>query len=997
MTSVYEETDALLEDHPEREQALHALLELDSTEETWAFTDADVDSGTFGDLVSRGIVEKVDGEYRLSNPDAIAAALEGEEYDESEASGRISLPSLSLADTDTVLVASVVGLLALTFLMRTAFSWGGIFRGEQIVLLGNDPYLYRYWVEELLRTDPTLGTMPAPVPKQDVLMVALMWGGATLLGGTKHDAGLVLAWYPVVASLITAGLVYTVTAEAFGDKRISVASLAVFAVTPVVSYRAALGFGDHHALDYIWVGTAVLGLVLLSVEQEDWRTPTARRLSGVLALAVALAATVHTWRAGPLLLLPIALFIVLRTASDIRSGQSPVAANVWYCVGLGLGAVLAAIPHFLYGWSGPYRVVSPALLFAGSIAVLAIGEIAYQRNVSGKVALGAEIGGGVLVAIVAYTTIPAVKSAVLTGSQYFATRASSGIAETYSLFSPAFGGFVGPILFFGLAFFFGVGALVWTTWKITKNHQPAWVILVAYTWSFLVASIIQVRFAGQLAIVLAIFSGLSFVYLAHLTDVTDIPRPFVVANEEVSEGRERFHGTSEGTRTLTIPGKQGILAVGLLFILVSGMGFVQTPIKTGQLAISSSTYDAATATNQYAEQENVDWPQNYVLSDWGRNRVYNYFVNGHSRSYAYAKEHYGEFLLSTNSTKWTQKLREDNVGFVVLQDIQTETKPDSMQATLWKRFGSYGNDTRGLGQFRAIYANGAKKVFEVVPGARITGTASPNTTTTVTHRVTIPGAEFTYTRKVETNQYGEYGIAVPYPGTYSLFGDQKRVGEMSVDQGQVVGNYYLHLPFDEGAGTVATDPIGNRRVSVDTDSWTRGVRESAVSFREKSSSIRVDDGMAEIGSSESLTVAFWVKGDLSDSPYQYPTAVTTSGQTSQIWVGARKPAGTFGVQVTGADGTTVRNYAIEETNFEEWTLVVAVLDRDDGELKLYRNGTLVGNRDAARVGEIREQTLYIGGHSKSHRLSASVDDVRVYTKALTEEEIDALYRNMTTR
>ncbi|QSG08040.1 UDP-glucose 6-dehydrogenase [Halapricum desulfuricans] len=50
-------TESLLEDRPDLETALEELLTVDAERDTWTFDDVPVDSGTFGELVSREIVE----------------------------------------------------------------------------------------------------------------------------------------------------------------------------------------------------------------------------------------------------------------------------------------------------------------------------------------------------------------------------------------------------------------------------------------------------------------------------------------------------------------------------------------------------------------------------------------------------------------------------------------------------------------------------------------------------------------------------------------------------------------------------------------------------------------------------------------------------------------------------------------------------------------------------------------------------------------------------
>jgi dolichyl-diphosphooligosaccharide--protein glycosyltransferase len=69
------EVRKLLEERPDLEPALEAVQ---AAEMPWTFEDVDVDSGRFGELVSRDLVQSVEQGYRLANPEAVERALTGE-------------------------------------------------------------------------------------------------------------------------------------------------------------------------------------------------------------------------------------------------------------------------------------------------------------------------------------------------------------------------------------------------------------------------------------------------------------------------------------------------------------------------------------------------------------------------------------------------------------------------------------------------------------------------------------------------------------------------------------------------------------------------------------------------------------------------------------------------------------------------------------------------------------------------------------------------------
>ena len=70
------EVAAVLAERPDLEDALESIRTVDDEHETWTFDDLSIDSGTFGEVVSEGLVEKTDDGYRL--PEVTRRALDGE-------------------------------------------------------------------------------------------------------------------------------------------------------------------------------------------------------------------------------------------------------------------------------------------------------------------------------------------------------------------------------------------------------------------------------------------------------------------------------------------------------------------------------------------------------------------------------------------------------------------------------------------------------------------------------------------------------------------------------------------------------------------------------------------------------------------------------------------------------------------------------------------------------------------------------------------------------
>ncbi len=170
MAEVQAEVDDLLLDRPEVEEDLRSILTVDAEQERWSFDDIPADSGTFGELVSRGIVEQAGAGYRVADRAAVKRGLNGSATDtvadRSDPDGGTADPAATAGslvnDIDRIWVGSLLGALALVVVMRTAFSLPSVMRGDDILLLANDPYYYRHAVETVLETGLNK-KQPAPI------------------------------------------------------------------------------------------------------------------------------------------------------------------------------------------------------------------------------------------------------------------------------------------------------------------------------------------------------------------------------------------------------------------------------------------------------------------------------------------------------------------------------------------------------------------------------------------------------------------------------------------------------------------------------------------------------------------------------------------------------------------------------------------------------------------------------------------------------------------
>ncbi|WP_323677108.1 hypothetical protein [Halorubellus sp. PRR65] len=758
MVSAREVRD-LLDDRPDLESALEAAL---AAEPPWTFDDVDVDSGVFGELVSRDVVVEGDAGYRLADPEAVRRALND---DLDDAAGRATGfdPEIPRFDVGRLELAAVVGALALVLVLRLT-SVPLVFQGDAVVLSSNDPYYYRYWLEQLL-SDPetTLSSLPGTVSKGEPLMLAALWFVTVALGGTAVTAGTVLAWFPVVSAVLSAALVYAIAVVVTDDRRIGVASVVMLAVLPSHAFRTSVGFADHHAFDYPWLALTLLGTVLIANWARSEGATDVGVIGGIASIGVGVAGQTLAWEAGPLLIAPLGVAIAAMSVTAVNRNESVLTSVGPIVAGVGLAAALAWFGHSTYSWHTTLVASAPLMLTLSGGGVLVVGELWYRLDLPTAGLVVVELVG-VAAGTFAFQSLRPEMWSRLTSSVTERLLARRNIAEVQSLFSDS----AGWLLLFGFLLLLALPYVVWASYRLLDDDR--WTPVAVYAWYLLVLAAIQVRFAGQLSLLVAVFAGFGFIHLAAWIDVARPPAPL----------------SGGVVQRLTVPDRRQALTLVGLFVLISGLSIVQVPVKTSQTTAPNQGYDAAAWVAEYSDAHDMQYPENYVFSQWAHNRMYNYFVSGESRSYGFARSNYADFVTSTNETKWYERI-QDRVGFIVTS-TDVIANGSTLGTRLHRHNGSRAASTAGLAHYRLLHAEdgGAYKVFTLVEGAEIRGETEPNSSVTVRTTVTLESYSFEYVRETTTDANGSYSVRVPYPGTYRVAGESVRVPEDAVRNGTQV-------------------------------------------------------------------------------------------------------------------------------------------------------------------------------------------------------------------
>jgi dolichyl-diphosphooligosaccharide--protein glycosyltransferase len=481
-------------------------------------------------------------------------------------------------------------------------------------------------------------------------------------------------------------------------------------------------------------------------------------------------------------LLPLAPGLALAALVEIRRpGPERLAPVVAGLVG---GAALAHLVHLLLGWQYAAVVYALDLLALGSVGLLALVVGIRRLDGSWTWLAAAEVVLGIG-AVVAVRRIPVVSAELDAGLDFFLRSGPAELAGVGANY-----GAVGVLVILGFASVLAAPMLPFAAKWGWQRLESGWFVVGVYTVHFGVLAALQRRFGGELAPFAAILGGVGFVLLASWFDLVKPPVPRRLAGGD-TDGAVAADGGDDDD-ALVVPDRTRVALLAGLAGVAVGSGSLYAALIDRRLVITDATYEAARWITDYVDEHDIPYPESYVLSKWGRNRVYNYFVNGEAASYGYAARTYEDFLFSNDADSWYEEFA-DRVGFVVTRDLPHLglISASTVQSTLHDRFGSATiSNIGGVGHFRAMFAtdDGARKVFRVVPGATIRGPAPAETARVrLVADVSIPGDEFEYVRRATVTD-GTFEVTVANPGTYRIGRGETtvEVSERAVQAGETV-------------------------------------------------------------------------------------------------------------------------------------------------------------------------------------------------------------------
>ncbi len=239
----------------------------------------------------------------------------------------------------------------------------------------------------------------------------------------------------------------------------------------------------------------------------------------------------------------------------------------------------------------------------------------------------------------------------------------------------------------------------------------------------------------------------------------------------------------------------------------------------------------------------------------------------------------------------------------------------------------------------------------------------------------------------------------------------------------------LHLTFDEGKGLMVSDASGNvpdteldyglahSAYTPDQEpQWRQnGIKNGCLLFDGSTTYVTFNKNDIKVGGS-ALTISVWIAPRTFE--WDDPNAAENgtdklTGIVSQVnkksnqgFILGYQRHGRLSFQVgTGDQWLTVWTNGDNLQKYQ-WNHVVATFDSEAGEMCLYLNGEKVSSRSVpagAEVAYARNKTLLVGRNGDGERLTAGflnvasgyMDEVKLYSCALTSEEVAAAYEAVT--
>ena len=202
--------------------------------------------------------------------------------------------------------------------------------------------------------------------------------------------------------------------------------------------------------------------------------------------------------------------------------------------------------------------------------------------------------------------------------------------------------------------------------------------------------------------------------------------------------------------------------------------------------------------------------------------------------------------------------------------------------------------------------------------------------------------------------------------------------------------------FNDGTGTSAADASGGGLTGTLTNGATWGTGRNAGALLLDGVNDFVELGNpARLQLTGSMTVSAWVNSAAFPRDDAAIVSKRTSSKTGyQLDTTVDRGPRTIGFKLTNSSGGTMFRYGATTLQANTWYFVTGVYDAATSALHVYLNGqlddgTLLGTVTATQQNSTANVNIGRRPGSNSFNLNGRIDDVRIYSRALSQTEIQA--------
>ena len=270
--------------------------------------------------------------------------------------------------------------------------------------------------------------------------------------------------------------------------------------------------------------------------------------------------------------------------------------------------------------------------------------------------------------------------------------------------------------------------------------------------------------------------------------------------------------------------------------------------------------------------------------------------------------------------------------------------------------------------------------------------------------INISGSWRVYNNRLEgINGTAYYFIDKNLNGFYvsSNFGSDNNLGQIFVSHVNL-SNLVLYLTFDEGSGNIVYDYSGNKNngnlyngsnicsnpPTSGCPTWVDGKFGKALSFDGVDDYVNIPSSPS-LNGLNTITLSVWVNPTKTTEGTIISKHDNYLNREWQIYINPKTYKYTF--QVFDNSTNTFSEVAGIVATAGKWTHIVGVYN--NGGLRIYCDGVLISSATTDKIIRATNIPIRIGSRADNARYYGGIiDEVRIYNRALSEEEIKFLYQ-----